>query len=295
MKFVKYCILLMFASFASAQFVPGPSSGGGTATVLSRVGSPGNTVGPYQSQCQTTGATPVLYLCKNASGCTVAADWFSSAGTGTFSPGGSQANGTLLEATSGSAYAWLATANGGLVNTNPSGVPSVTPTPVLGVASTTTGTLGIQNASNAFTFTLASAAGMTASNTLTGPVAVPTNGHILDCTTTSTTCVLTDAGIAAANLVVATSPAAGIAHFAGSTQSVTSSAVSMTADVSGILPGANGGTGVANTGLTMTMAGNVAFTGAFNPTFAIPATGTWTFPAAGTLVNTGVTTLSSLA
>lgn len=61
-----------------------------------------------------------------------------------------------------------------------------------------------------------------------------------------------------------------------------------------VVPGANGGTGVANTGFTLTLAGNVAFTGAFNPTFSIPATGTWTFPAAGTLVNTSVTTLSLL-
>ena len=42
--------------------------------------------------------------------------------------------------------------------------------------------------------------------------------------------------------VVASSPGAGIAHFAGSTQTVTSAAVSLTADVSGVLPLANGGT-----------------------------------------------------
>lgn len=44
------------------------------------------------------------------------------------------------------------------------------------------------------------------------------------------------------NLVTAVSPGSGIAHFAGSTQAVTSSAVSLTADVSGTLPLANGGT-----------------------------------------------------
>ncbi len=48
--------------------------------------------------------------------------------------------------------------------------------------------------------------------------------------------------IACATCVAASSPGAGIAHFAGSTQTVTSSAVSLTADVSGILPSANGGT-----------------------------------------------------
>lgn len=58
--------------------------------------------------------------------------------------------------------------------------------------------------------------------------------------------------------------------------------------ITGILSGENGGTGVANTGKTLTFAGNVSFTGAFNPTFAIPATATYTFP--------GVTgTLATLA
>ena len=41
------------------------------------------------------------------------------------------------------------------------------------------------------------------------------------------------------NCVNASSPGAGIAHFAGSTQTVTSSPVSLTADVTGVLPAAN--------------------------------------------------------
>lgn len=67
----------------------------------------------------------------------------------------------------------------------------------------------------------------------TGPI---TGGTI---TTTGT--------LGCATCVVASSPGVGIAHFAGSTQTVTSSAVSLTADVSGILPAANGGSGIANT------------------------------------------------
>lgn len=47
------------------------------------------------------------------------------------------------------------------------------------------------------------------------------------------------------------------------------------------LPGVYGGTGVANTGKTLTLGGNLTTTGAFNATFAIPGTGTWTFPVAG--------------
>lgn len=72
------------------------------------------------------------------------------------------------------------------------------------------------------------------------------------------------------------------------------SGLPLSTGVTGVLTGANGGTGVNNGSDTVTLSGNVTFTGAFNPTFAIPSSSTWTFPSAGTLVNTGVTTLSSL-
>jgi hypothetical protein len=83
------------------------------------------------------------------------------------------------------------------------------------------------------TCTVTAGTGTVTSIATTGPIG---GGTI---TTTGTiTCTM---------CVVASSPGAGIAHFAGSTQTVTSSAVSLTADVSGILPAGNGGTGVANT------------------------------------------------
>lgn len=47
-----------------------------------------------------------------------------------------------------------------------------------------------------------------------------------------------------------------------------------------VISGQYGGTGVANTGFTMTYAGNVAFTGAFNPTFISTATASYTLPSA---------------
>jgi hypothetical protein len=50
--------------------------------------------------------------------------------------------------------------------------------------------------------------------------------------------------------VVASSPGAGVAHFAGSTQTVTSSAVSLTADVSGNLPVTNLNSGTSAGGTT---------------------------------------------
>lgn len=45
-----------------------------------------------------------------------------------------------------------------------------------------------------------------------------------------------------------------------------------------LMVGTNGGTGVNNGSRTISYAGNVAFTGAFNPTFAIPSSSTYTFP-----------------
>jgi len=66
-----------------------------------------------------------------------------------------------------------------------------------------------------------------------------------------------DSGVVTANVVNASSPGAGVAHFAGSTQTVTSSSIvnadiaastiDLTAKVTGVLPSANGGTGVNNT------------------------------------------------
>ena len=55
-----------------------------------------------------------------------------------------------------------------------------------------------------------------------------------------------------------------------------------------IITGAYGGSGVNNGSFTETRAGNVTYIGAFNPTFAISSSSTWTFPSGGgTLVLTG--------
>ena len=86
-----------------------------------------------------------------------------------------------------------------------------------------------------------SATGVPSEAAATSPLAVSSSA--LTCTT----------------CVVASSPGAGVAHFAGSTQTVTSGAVSLTADVTGILPIANGGIGAA--------------TAAQNSVFAGPASG----------------------
>ena len=77
-------------------------------------------------------------------------------------------------------------------------------------------------------------------------------------------------------------PSGAVTSFSASTTGLTPSTPSTGAVVlGGVLIGANGGTGVANTGKTITLGGNLTTTGAFNATFAIPGTGTWTFPVAG--------------
>lgn len=53
-----------------------------------------------------------------------------------------------------------------------------------------------------------------------------------------------------------------------------------------VVPGANGGTGVANTGKTITLGGNLTTSGAFATTFTMTAATGVTFPTSGTLATT---------
>lgn len=59
--------------------------------------------------------------------------------------------------------------------------------------------------------------------------------------------------------------------------------------------GSSGGTGVNNGVSTITIGGNVTFSGGFTTTLTVSNTTSVTLPTTGTLVNTAVTTLSSLA
>lgn len=63
----------------------------------------------------------------------------------------------------------------------------------------------------------------------------------------------------------------------------------------GVIAGLYGGTGVANSGKTITLGGNLTTSGANAVTFTTSGATNVTLPTSGTLVNTGVTTLSSLA
>jgi hypothetical protein len=77
----------------------------------------------------------------------------------------------ILYSSSASVISGLATANGGLLNTSATGVPSITATPTLGLAGTTAGTIAFSGVSSGTTI-LASAAA--ASGTLTLPAATDT-------------------------------------------------------------------------------------------------------------------------
>ncbi|MEO6077581.1 MAG: hypothetical protein ABIP54_02230 [Candidatus Andersenbacteria bacterium] len=69
---------------------------------------------------------------------------------------------------------------------------------------------------------------------------------------------------------------------------------SLTLGWAGTLSGTRGGTGVNNGASTITIGGNLAFSGAFATTITVTAGTAVTLPTTGTLVNTAVTTLSSL-
>ncbi len=64
-----------------------------------------------------------------------------------------------------------------------------------------------------------------------------------------------------------------------------------------VVAGAYGGTGVNNGSFTATLSGNLTFTGAFNPTFAIPSSSTWNFPIGGgtlALIGTDINSLNQV-
>ena len=68
----------------------------------------------------------------------------------------------------------------------------------------------------------------------------------------------------------------------------------LTTDVTGILPGANGGTGVANTSKTITLGGNLTTSGAFATTLTSTNTTSVTLPTTGTLATlAGAETLTN--
>ena len=111
----------------------------------------------------------------------------------------------------------------GIIVNNASGVLSSTTSPAIGTATGTSLSLGTDN-SVAGMLTLANSAAAahtiftssaTTTNTIAGFATVPTNGRLISCVTSSTTCTLTDSSVVALNVVTAanSSSAAGNVSF----------------------------------------------------------------------------------
>jgi hypothetical protein len=98
----------------------------------------------------------------------------------------------------------------------------------------------------------------------------------------------------------ATTSTAGIASFSNSQFNVVTGAVSVNnlsgaLITSGLVGATYGGTGVNNGSNTITLGGNLTTSGAYSTTLTVTGATNVTLPTSGTLVNTTVTTLSSLA
>jgi hypothetical protein len=78
----------------------------------------------------------------------------------------------------------------------------------------------------------------------------------------------------------------GVSTFSAGTTGLTpSSATSGAVTLAGVLAAANGGTGVNNGARTLTLAGSVAFSGAFGTTFTVTGTTALTLPTGGTVLS----------
>lgn len=155
--------------------------------------------------------------------------------------GGTGGSVVLNGSTSGSATI-SASATGVLAL--PSGTTAtsmVLTTPNIGAATGTTLSLGTDN-SVAGTLTLANGSanahtiwgsGATTTNTINGFAAVPTTGHLIDCTVTTTVCLLHDSGVVTADVLTYHTPATGIARTTSGSQAVASSELSGDVTTSG--------------------------------------------------------------
>lgn len=136
----------------------------------------------------------------------------------------------------------------------------ITPTSVNGVTFSGSGSLANSGTSSLTGFTGSGSS----SGTNTGDQTITLTGNVTGSGTGS----------------FATTIAAGVV-----TNAMLAGSIDLTSKVTGVLPGANGGTGVANTGKTITVSANLTTTGAGAPTLAFSGTGrTYTFPDVATTV-----------
>lgn len=113
---------------------------------------------------------------------------------------------------------------------------------------------GLQAYNAAQTFYTFWSSAATANNTINGPATAPVTGDLLECVTSSTTCTLTDTGVLASALVTASS-----------TTTLTNKSLSV-GQLTGQVPVANGGTGLASVTAYSPLVGGTTTTGNFQST-----------------------------
>jgi len=163
------------------------------------------------------------------------------------------------------------------------------------------GATGVTSVASTFTGGIVSVSGtpITSTGTLAYTVAGTSGGipYFSSGTTWATSAALTQYGVvygggAGAAPVSTAAGTAGYALIANSAAAPTFQQVSLTAGVTGVLPAANGGTGVNNSTNTLTMAGSVTHAGAFTQTFTATGNTSVTLPTSGTLATTSNTVAS---
>jgi uncharacterized protein (TIGR02145 family) len=185
-------------------------------------------------------------------------------------------------------------ATGILKNTTSTGVPTIAAagtdyqapitltTTGSGAATLSSNTLNIPNIS----YTLPTATSSTLGGVKPDGTSIINTAGVL-----SVTPVSIGAQVAGSYLTSST----GVTSFNGSTTGLTpASATSGAVSLGGVLVGANGGTGVDNTGKTITLGGNLTTSGAFNTELTTTANTAVTLPASGTLATlAGTETLTN--
>jgi len=174
----------------------------------------------------------------------------------------------LLYSSSANTIAGLATANGGILNANSSGVPSITTSPTLGVQQTTRGQLILANtAAGAFPATLQSSNLATAATTLTLPPDAGTSGYVLS---TDGAGVLTWVAVGGTGTVTSLTPGSGL------TSTITGAPPGSAITTTGTLSSTqvvNAQTGTTYTVLDSDRAGLVTFSNASSIAVTLPQAG----------------------
>lgn len=142
------------------------------------------------------------------------------------------------------------------------------------------------------TLAAVASAGTTGSSTAIPVITIDAKGRT---TLISTAAVIAPAGTLSGGTLAANVLASSLTSVGTLTGGATGTGFTVnlgTSTISGVLLGVNGGTGVANSGKTMTLGGNFAMSGAFTFTGTVTGNTAVTFPTSGTLATTAGTVAS---